>query len=177
MRPNAARRLLQPNHSASTNRSIVRTPTPLVWETALAIPPGGKDRYGNPTSSRSYPITTVAPFAQDTGHAGARLAGRASSGGAMPCGTAPAEVSRARGQGAFARPAPSVAIARDGSFAPTRSARTPRVASSLRRWLERPAPRTRTLKRRPCPSRTRRARPLSLASPDYPLARGPVGDP
>lgn len=49
---------------------------------------------------------------------------------------APAEVSRARGQGAFARPAPSAAIARDGSFAPTRSARTPRVASSSRRRLE-----------------------------------------
>jgi len=39
----------------------------------------------------------------------------------------PAEVSRVRGQTAFAFPAPSVAIARNGSFAPTRSARTPAV--------------------------------------------------
>lgn len=52
----------------------------------------------------------------------------------------PIESSRARGQLAGNRPlralAPPAAIARGGSFAPTRSARTPHVASSWRRRLE-----------------------------------------
>jgi len=42
-------------------------------------------------------------------------------------GAIPAEVSRARGRMGVSPPAPSAAIARDGSFAPTRSARTPAV--------------------------------------------------
>ena len=55
-------------------------------------------------------------------------------------GAIPVEVSRARGRAGFRLQAPSVAIARDGSFAPTRSARTPHVVSSARRWPEKPAP-------------------------------------
>jgi hypothetical protein len=47
-------------------------------------------------------------------------------------------VSRARGRGRMARGA-SRAIARGGSSTPTRSARTPPVASSRRRRLERPS--------------------------------------
>jgi hypothetical protein len=50
----------------------------------------------------------------------------------------PAEESRARGWRGFRLPAPLAAIARDESFAPTRSARTPPVVISWRRRLERP---------------------------------------
>jgi hypothetical protein len=109
---------------------------------ALRARPGGARSLRQPLVVECYFAAPAAPLEQDPEHAGTALAGLASSGGALPCGTAPAEVSRARDQGAFARPAPSAAIARDGSFAPTRSARTPRVASSSRRRPEKPPPRT-----------------------------------
>jgi len=137
----------------------------------LRIRLGGGDRCRKPSSPRALSVALEALLEQDLNRAGTALGGLASSGGAVPCGTAPAEVSRARDQGAFARPAPSVAIARDGSFAPTRSARTPRVASSSRRRLERPTPQTHPLKQRACPSRTRQTSLLSLGSPNDPLTR------
>jgi hypothetical protein len=64
--------------------------------------------------------------------------GYVSSGWPLSSRRGPAEVSRARGRGRMARGA-SRAIARGGSSTPTRSARTPPVASSRRRRLERPS--------------------------------------
>lgn len=109
---------------------------------ALLSRPGGTRSLLQPLVVECFFTAPAAPLEQDHAHAGTALAGLASSGGVLPCGRAPAEVSRARDQGAFARPAPSVTIAREGGFAPTRSARTPRVASSSRRRPEKPPPRT-----------------------------------
>jgi hypothetical protein len=73
------------------------------------------------------------------------------------CRHLPASSSRVfTGQGpdcSFRRPAPSAAIARSGSFAPTRSARTPLVASSPRGRMENPA----RPGRRSSPARAHRA--------------------
>jgi hypothetical protein len=144
--PSAARRLLQPKHSASTT---ARSPEPRFHTSGRLCSTDPPHPFGWDETAAATPRRRMLPR-RARGPVGTEPRARLNS-PRRTCffgwclswgGTAPAEVSRARDQGAFARPAPSVAIARGGSFAPTRSARTPRVASSLQRWLEKPPPRT-----------------------------------
>jgi hypothetical protein len=137
-RPGAARRLLQSTQSASTTDRTVRTSN---GDPALRPAPVREDmrireqRWKTTPSRRDRGTAETAP---QPAAAGLRLDAMSSGSLTMPRVLAlarahpllrsdPAEVSRVRGQAAFAFPAPSVAIARNGSFAPTRSARTPAV--------------------------------------------------
>jgi hypothetical protein len=158
--PRAACRLLQPNRSTSTTGNESLEPrAPRRWSpTVAALPAGG---YAGP--SRREP-----PF------------------GGPVAGARPVESSRVRGlRPGCCRPAlprtPPIAIARDGSFAPTRSARTPLVASSRRRRLEFPVAPGRSFPRAPFLTSlpgVRRLRNVRLSDIDRLAAdRHPLGPP
>lgn len=135
-RPRAVRRLLQPNRFASTTMDD----------------PNPAHRVGSrpPSQLRSRVAVAEMPLSRHSARGQPRLHGP----GVERWANRPIDST------------PPGAIARAGSFAPPRWARTPRVADSLRRGLEL-LPRRRALRcRRPCESaKTARARTFRPSGP------------
>jgi hypothetical protein len=140
--PCAAHRLLQSTQSASTTAGPPE-PRSAPWEVALfcAVP-----RLGGIETPPTPEVRLRAHLAPDV-RSRARLddatGWRRASARDEPCGPLSLQNGSSRGftgQGpdGFRHPAPLAAIPRGESFAPTRSARTPRVVSSWRRRLEKP---------------------------------------
>jgi hypothetical protein len=177
-RPGAARRLLQSNtiheHDRSNRLSLDRLP-----RCPFPRPPVKACAFGSDVGRRLLSSATETLPKQDPSHDGRpssehriRVARSRFAPSSRACARSPAappsdpaEVSRVRGWEAFAFPAPPVAIARNGSFAPTRSARTPAVV----KLAAMPAGEASTAghtRADVCPSRAHRASLLARGSPD-----------
>jgi hypothetical protein len=178
--PSAARRLLQPKHSASTT---ARSPEPRFRRlgdcalrarfSSLSGAPfrEGRIRCCNPSSSTCSLVALGAPLEQGLERAKTAFAGLASFGWRPPLREGPSRGFTGQGPGGFRPPG---ALRRDCSRRklrpdPIRSSTSCRELAAMTAGVAVAA--NTCARKRTCPSRTRRTSPLSLGSPNDPLSR------